>query len=79
MSQPSFETIMICEGVEDPPGETDEEQQAAYFSAWQELIDSGVVWQLQGWFGRTAMGYIESGHCKVPEGYRLPGHHPSDR
>ena len=79
MSQPSFETIMICEGAQEPPGDTDEKKEAAYFAAWQELIDSGVAWRLQGWFGRTAMVYIASGHCKAPEGYHPPGHHPSDR
>jgi hypothetical protein len=31
--------------------------------AWQHLIDSGVVWSLQGWFGRTAAWLIESGIC----------------
>ena len=29
--------------------------------AWQYLLDSGLVWQLQGWFGRTAMDLIEQG------------------
>jgi len=35
-----------------------------YFAAWQHLIDSGICWQLQGWFGRTAIEMVESGHCK---------------
>ncbi len=79
MSQPSFETIMICEGAQEPPGDTDEKKEAAYFAAWQELIDSGVAWRLQGWFGRTAVVYIANGHCKAPKDYLPPGHHPSDR
>ena len=79
MATPSFNTIMVCEGVEDPPGETEEEQQAAYYAAWQELVDSGVCWQLQGWFGRTAMGLIEAGLCTPPEDFRKPKSHPSDR
>lgn len=29
--------------------------------AWQYLLDSGLVWQLQGWFGRTAMDLIKQG------------------
>lgn len=82
MSQPtppSVETVLICEGVNPPPGDTEEEQQSAYFEAWQELINSGLAWQLQGWFGRTAMIYIESGHCIAPDGFKAPGSYPSDR
>ena len=35
-------------------------------AAWQHLIDTGVCWQLQGWFGRNAIRLIESGICKPP-------------
>lgn len=31
--------------------------------AWQYLIDSGHVWQLQGWYGRQAKLMIERGVC----------------
>ena len=34
--------------------------------AWQHLIDTGLCWQLQGWFGRTAQYLIETGVCKPP-------------
>ena len=33
--------------------------------AWQHLIDTGICWQLQGWFGRTAKALIETGECHV--------------
>jgi hypothetical protein len=52
-----FDATMIAEGVD----EADSEEQ--YVAAWQLLIDSGVVWQLQGWFGRTARDLIEQGVC----------------
>lgn len=48
------DAVMIAEGVE----EASEERQ---IEAWQLLVDSGIVWQLQGWFGRTASALIEQG------------------
>ena len=35
--------------------------------AWQYLIDSGLAFQLQGWFGRTASHLIGEGICKEPD------------
>ena len=32
--------------------------------AWQHLVDTGLAWQLQGWFGRTAVQLIKSGIVK---------------
>jgi len=32
--------------------------------AWQFLIDTGIVWKLQGWFGRQAQSLIDIGICK---------------
>ena len=29
--------------------------------AWQHLHDSGLAYQLQGWFGRTARDLLEQG------------------
>jgi len=29
--------------------------------AWQHLHDTGVAYQLQGWFGRTAEQLLENG------------------
>lgn len=39
------------------------ESEEQVIEAWQHLIDTGFVWQLQGWFGRTARDLIESGIC----------------
>ena len=44
--------------------ECDNEQQLN--EAWQLLIDTGLCWELQGWFGRNAVRLIESGICKPP-------------
>ena len=34
---------------------------------YQELIDSGLAWQLEGSVGRTAMDLIEAGECILGE------------
>jgi len=52
----TFEATMIAEGV-------DEADEATQIQAWQLLIDTGVVWQLQGFFGRAAAALIEAGIC----------------
>jgi hypothetical protein len=50
-----FTATMIAEGVEDA---SDHEE---YLEAWQLLVSTGIAWQLQGWFGRTAMDLINNG------------------
>lgn len=47
----------ICEGFV----EADSEEQV--IAAWQWMIDNDLCWQLQGWFGRTAMDLINQGIC----------------
>lgn len=39
------------------------DDEATLIEAWQHLIDTGLCWRLQGWFGRTAMDLINNGVC----------------
>ena len=56
-----FDAVGIVEGWI----ETDNMSKS--IEAWQYLIDTGLVWELPGWFGRRATALIESGVCKAPE------------
>ena len=55
------QAVGIAEGY--IPSERAEEE----LMAWQMLIDTGVCWQLQGWYGKTAMQLIENGLCQPSE------------
>jgi hypothetical protein len=37
--------------------------EADIIQGFQELINSGLVWKLQGSYGRTAARLIEGGYC----------------
>ena len=43
------------------------EDEDTLIKAWQHLIDTGLAWTLQGWFGRRANDLIEAGICKKKE------------
>jgi len=51
----------IIEGFVDIPEGVDEDH--AHIQAWQHLIDTGLVWQLQGRYGRIAQDLIARGTC----------------
>jgi len=52
---PSLDWILAFEN-----GELDE---TALAEGFQILIDSGMAWRLQGFYGRTAKALIDAGLC----------------
>lgn len=58
----TIEAVMIIEGASGDDYTTDQ-----YREAWQYLYDIGIVWELQGWYGRTAKGLLESGFITAKE------------
>jgi hypothetical protein len=56
----TFDAVGIAEGFVEP------ESEDQIVEAWQTLIDTGLVWQLQGWFGRQAQRLIDEGVCTRP-------------
>ncbi len=52
----NFTAVMIAEGVNEA------ESEEHYLEAWQHLHDTGLAYQLQGWFGRTVQELIQQGH-----------------
>lgn len=50
----TFDAVGIAEGFI----EADQDQ---IIEAWQYLHDTGLAYQLQGWFGRTAQQLISEG------------------
>lgn len=51
----NYEAVGIAEGFEEASSEEE------YLEAWQHLVDTGLCWSLQGWFGRTAQYMINEG------------------
>ena len=54
----NYRAVAIAEGFE----EADNTEEV--IAAWQHLIDTGLAWQLQGRFGRTAQNLINQGICR---------------
>lgn len=54
-----YSAVAIAEGFEEASCEEE------VIAAWQYLIDTGLAWKLQGFFGRTAKYLIDIGKCSV--------------
>jgi len=48
-------------------GSMEEKEMISFF---QDLINNGMAWNLQGHYGRTAMALIEEGYCTHTQGER---------
>jgi hypothetical protein len=51
----NYDAVGIAEGF------VEAESEEQVIEAWQQLHDTGLAYQLQGWFGRTAKSMIEAG------------------
>ena len=54
----NYEAVGIAEGF------IESKSQEQHVEAWQHLVDTGLAWRLQGWFGRTAERLIDGGVIK---------------
>ena len=60
----TLDAITIIEGDTDADFDT-------VIEAWQALIDTGLVWRLQGRYGRMAHNLIVEGVCQPPSGEEI--------
>lgn len=51
--------------LEDPEGNGLTEKET--LDLWQENVDNGNVWTLQGWYGRNAQAMLDAGILKHPK------------
>lgn len=56
----TLQAVLICEGVQMPQDEQE------YIEAWQCLVDTGIVWQMQGWYQREATAMLNKGILNHP-------------
>jgi hypothetical protein len=55
----NFTAVGLAEGF------IEAESEEQVLAAWQHLVDTGMAWRLQGWFGRKARDLIDQGLIEV--------------
>jgi hypothetical protein len=61
-------TFQAIEIIEIPSGNSDNfDDIDNKIEAYQFLIDNGIIWKLQGIFGRTAVRLIDDGSCSCDD------------
>ena len=58
----NYNAVGIAEGF------VEAESEDQVIEAWQHLVNTGLAWTLQGFFGRMANQLIESGVINQPKG-----------
>tara|TARA_R100001086_G_C11796209_1_gene247624 strand:+ start:86 stop:304 length:219 start_codon:yes stop_codon:yes gene_type:complete len=64
----SLRAVLVCQGVEDPQGDTLEERAEDLRSSWETITRSGLVWNLEGWMGRQARNLLADGVITLGDG-----------
>jgi len=57
----NYTAVGIAEGF------VEAESEEQVIEAWQHLVNTGLAWSLQGWFGRQAQAMIEAGIINAKE------------
>ena len=66
MNERTHQAIGLAEGF------IEAESEEEVIEAWQYLLDTGLVWNLQGFFGRTAVAMIKDGILEVKDAEDAP-------
>jgi hypothetical protein len=66
----AMDTYTACGLIEGFVAPTTDDPEAEVLAAWQALVDDGLVWRLQGFYGRTARALLDAG--RITDGCTPP-------